>query len=56
MQRVAQLRHWTTVDYCVRQTHDIRKLPGGKKIWFRVAAVNAHGQGPWSNPICAWAK
>jgi hypothetical protein len=54
--RDQKMQNWTTVGHCVRQTHDIRKLPGGKKIWFRVAAVNTHGQGPWSNPICAWAK
>lgn len=30
-------------------------LPVGVKTWFRVAAVGAAGQGPWSNPAFAMA-
>jgi hypothetical protein len=26
-------------------------LESGVKCWFRVAATNAHGQGPWSQVV-----
>ncbi|MBI5772751.1 MAG: fibronectin type III domain-containing protein [Verrucomicrobia bacterium] len=26
----------------------MNELEPGGKYWFRVAAINAHGQGPWS--------
>jgi hypothetical protein len=29
----------------------VGKLPTGAKLWFRVCAVNAHGAGPWSQPV-----
>jgi hypothetical protein len=47
---------WKKIDRCIRQTHDITKLPSGKKVWFRVCATNAHGQGPWSQAVSAWVK
>lgn len=50
------MRTWTQAGMCLRQTFDVKNLPSGKRIWFRVGATNAHGPGPWSNPICAWAK
>ena len=31
-------------------------LAGGKKHGFRVCAMNAHGTGPWSQPVSAWVK
>ena len=52
----AAARGWKQADICSRQTHDVKGLPSGKKIWLRVAAANAHGQGPWSQPVRAWVK
>jgi hypothetical protein len=31
-------------------------LESGVKYWFRVSASNAHGQGPWSQPVSARVK
>ncbi len=31
-----------------RQSCEVAGLESGVKYWFRVAATNAHGQGPWS--------
>ena len=39
-----------------RQSCEVAGLVGGMKCWFRVAATNAHGQGPWSQPVSAWVK
>ena len=39
-----------------RQSCEVAGLESGRKGWFRVAATNAHGQGPWSQPVCARAK
>jgi hypothetical protein len=49
-------RGWKQVAICVRQTCDVKELKSGAKYWFRVAASNAHGQGPWSQPVNARVK
>lgn len=47
---------WKRVLQCTRQSAEVTGLAGGKKHWFRVCAVNAHGTGPWSQPVSAWVK
>jgi hypothetical protein len=47
---------WKQVAISVKQTCDATGLVSGKKYWFRVAASNAHGQGPWSQPVSARVK
>lgn len=47
---------WKRQLTCFKQTCTVKDLAGGKKYWFRVAAANAHGQGPWSQPVSAWVK
>ncbi len=47
---------WKQVTICVKQTCDVTGLASGRKYWFRVAASNAHGQGPWSQPVSARVK
>jgi hypothetical protein len=42
---------WKHVLVCLQQSCDIKKLQSGGKYWFRVRASNAHGPGPWSNPV-----
>jgi hypothetical protein len=39
-----------------RQSCEVAGLAGGVKCWFRVAATNAHGQGPWSQPASVRVK
>ena len=36
--------------------YPVPDLESGKKYWFRVTASNAHGQGPWSQPVCVRVK
>lgn len=33
----------------------VMRLRSGRQYWFRLALVNAHGQGPWTNPVAARA-
>ena len=47
---------WKQANICVKQTCDVSGLASGRKYWFRVAASNAHGQGPWSQPVSARVK
>jgi hypothetical protein len=47
---------WKQAAICVKQTCDVSGLASGRKYWFRVAASNAHGQGPWSQPVSARVK
>lgn len=46
---------WAEVGTTLKQKFTVTKLPSGVKCWFRVRAINAHGDGPWSNPACARA-
>lgn len=41
---------------CVKQTCTVKDLKSGKQYSFRVAALNAHGQGPWSEVISVWVR
>ena len=47
---------WKLAASSGRQTCDVTELKSGVKYWFRVAASNAHGQGPWSQPVGARVK
>lgn len=42
---------WEQVDIVHRSSCTISKLKSGKEYKFRVAAVKAKGQGPWSGPV-----
>jgi hypothetical protein len=52
----AATRGWQQVAISVRQSCTVTGLKSGAKCWFRVAATNAHGQGPWSQPVSARVK
>jgi hypothetical protein len=39
-----------------RQSCEVTRLESGVKCWFRVAPTNAHGQGPWSQPVSVRVK
>jgi hypothetical protein len=47
---------WKHAATCIRQSCVVGGLESGVKYWFRVAASNAHGQGPWSQPVSARVK
>jgi len=47
---------WKQVKSSTKQSCEVNGLASGKKHWFRVCAVNAHGTGPWSQPVSAWVK
>jgi hypothetical protein len=49
-------RGWQQVAISIRQSGTVSGLKSGQKCWFRVAASNAHGQGPWSQPVSARVK
>lgn len=44
---------WRTVYHCVQCKCVISSLKSGGLYWFRLRAHNAHGPGPWSNPVSA---
>lgn len=44
---------WRTVHNCVQCKCVISGLKSGGLYWFRLRASNAHGSGPWSNPVSA---
>ncbi|MGC3957090.1 MAG: fibronectin type III domain-containing protein [Verrucomicrobiota bacterium] len=44
---------WQHHHVCLRQRCEIKGLKSGGLYWFRVRAHNAHGSGPWSNPVSA---
>jgi hypothetical protein len=52
----AATRGWKQVGLSIRQSCEVTGLKGGLKCWFRVAASNAHGLGPWSQPVSARVK
>ena len=52
----AATRGWKQVALSIRQSCTVTGLKSGRKCWFRVYATNAHGQGPWSQPVNARAK
>lgn len=52
----AATRGWKQVALSLRQSCTVTGLKSGVKGWFRVAASNSHGQGPWSQPVSARVK
>jgi hypothetical protein len=52
----AATRGWKQVAISIKQTCTVTGLKSGAKCWFRVGATNAHGQGPWSQPVSARGK
>jgi hypothetical protein len=47
--------NWTMGTIVTKAKATIKNLESGKKYWFRVAAVGAAGQGPWSDPATTYA-
>ena len=47
---------WRNHETSVATRSVITDLTSGVKYWFRLCAVNAHGKGPWSQPLSARAK
>jgi hypothetical protein len=47
---------WKAIATSAATSYLIERLKPGVKYWFRVNASNAHGPGPWSNPVAARAK
>ena len=43
---------WKQVAISIRQSCELTGLESGTKHWFRVAANNSHGTGPWAGPVC----
>jgi hypothetical protein len=41
---------WTHLGVSTKSTFTATNLQTGTRVWFRVAAVNANGQSPWSDP------
>jgi hypothetical protein len=41
---------WTHLGLSTKSTFTATDLQSGSRVWFRVAAVNANGQSPWSDP------
>jgi hypothetical protein len=41
---------WKSAGVCTKSSNTVTGLTSGQKYWFRVAAVGASGQGPWSDP------
>jgi hypothetical protein len=52
----AATRGWKQVAISIRQSCAVTGLKSGAKCWFRVAASNSYGQGPWSQPVSARVK
>lgn len=42
---------WTHSGVSTRSRATVEDLTSGTRYWFRVAAVTASGQSPWSNPV-----
>ena len=43
---------WTYAGASTTAHADVNGAEAGKRYWYRIAAVNAKGQGPWSEPAC----
>ena len=41
---------WETVATQTKATCDTNGVTPGSRVWYRMAAVNATGRGPWSEP------
>lgn len=46
---------WKPAGVSTKSSHIVKGLTSGKKYWFKVAAVGAAGQGPWSDPATKYA-
>lgn len=46
---------WSLALVSTKSKANVTGLTSGKKYWFRVAAVGAAGQGPWSDPATKYA-
>ena len=44
------LTSWKHLGVSTKSTFTVEGLPSGSRTWFHVAAVNANGQSPWSDP------
>ena len=47
---------WTNAPPSTKSKCTIANLVAGTRYWFRVAAVGAAGQGPWSDPATKMAQ
>ena len=47
---------WKRIQSSTKQSTEATGLASGKRYWFRVCAVNAHGTGPWRQPVSVWVK
>ena len=43
---------WKLACSCTAASADLNGAEPGTRNWYRVAAVNGKGQGPWSEPTC----
>ena len=43
---------WAFAATCTAARIEVNGADAGKRHWYRVSAVNARGQGPWSEPAC----
>ena len=43
---------WEHILASTRSSCEVDGAQPGKRCWFRIAAVNSTGQGPWSMPTC----
>jgi hypothetical protein len=46
---------WTPAGISTKSYMTVKRLKSGTKYWFRVAALGAAGQGPWSDPATKYA-
>jgi hypothetical protein len=47
----AVVENWALVEAGGRQSFIVKGMVSGGKYWFRVRALNAHGESPWSQPV-----
>jgi hypothetical protein len=45
------LGDWKLVDSSPRQSCVVEGMVSGEKYWFRIRALNSHGESPWSQPV-----
>ena len=43
---------WGFALNCTTASANVNGAQPGQRYWYRVAGVNARGQGPWSEPAC----
>ena len=47
---------WTNCPPCTKSKCTVPNLVAGTRYWFRIAAVSAAGQSPWSDPATKMAQ